>query len=278
MAVVMLCGNVMAFNWDAHRKITRTGLIGLDIDAMREVVAGNLSVDQGRLEKQRSPHFDSEHFSGGAVFIKDRLKKASQALASCDVHRARKMFGQALHPTQDFFSHSNWVEKNLNNPAATIDVTLLRDNSSTVRNSWIQGKCCRDMASRGCQNVPLTTGFMVRDNLLWRRCTHNQLNKDNESKKYFPQAVDRATRATHQIFKAFITSLVRQYGAEKTQDMVAAFAKNDEASGKKICSKAKLQTSCSRHQQQVIPGHITRVVEKIFQRLTDDELPPDIYN
>ena len=268
----------MAFNWESHREITRRGLIGLDITAMREIVDGNLSVDQGKLEKQRAPHFDSESLSGGAAFIRDRLETASDALGVCDFQRARKMFGQALHTTQDFYSHSNWVEKNLSNPSASIDVTLVQDNGPAVRSSWIPSRCCQDMGRRDCQNLPLTTGFMVSDNLLWRKCTHNQMNKDSDKKKYFSQAVERAVEATRQIFKDFITNLVEQNGTERAQELIVAFVKGHDKTSSRLCSQKTVNVTCREQKADVLPHHVSDTVEQIYESLLDDELPADLYN
>jgi hypothetical protein len=60
-------------------------------------------------------HFDDCEFDGGARFIRDHYALMPAALQSLRLFNefpfgAATLFGRLLHPAQDFYSHSNWVE------------------------------------------------------------------------------------------------------------------------------------------------------------------------
>lgn len=60
-------------------------------------------------------HFDDCEFDGGARFIRNHYALIPAALKDLRLFNefpfgAATLFGRLLHPGQDFYSHSNWVE------------------------------------------------------------------------------------------------------------------------------------------------------------------------
>jgi hypothetical protein len=56
-------------------------------------------------------HFDAETFKQSNALVMNKTERIYRALQSSDFGEARKLSGRALHTIQDFYSHSNWVEK-----------------------------------------------------------------------------------------------------------------------------------------------------------------------
>jgi hypothetical protein len=107
-----------AFDGSTHRGITRDGLsrsatflrpaIQGDIDDEHEYMDEGFPWSSRGGEDQR--HFDDCEFDGSVAFIRDRYADARRALERNDPFDATDAFGDALHPAQDFYAHSNWVE------------------------------------------------------------------------------------------------------------------------------------------------------------------------
>ena len=55
-------------------------------------------------------HFDDCDFNGATAYINRRYDEIQKGLSRHDTFYAAKNFGRALHPAQDLYSHSNWVE------------------------------------------------------------------------------------------------------------------------------------------------------------------------
>lgn len=55
-------------------------------------------------------HFDDCDFNGASAYINRRYDELRKRLSDQDSFYAALNFGRALHPAQDFYSHSNWVE------------------------------------------------------------------------------------------------------------------------------------------------------------------------
>lgn len=95
-----------------HEDITREGLSFLKTNVLETVVAGNIFVDAA-YALSSDYHFDGCSFSTTieninrlyGLTIRD-LDPTYQLLPVRGIDR----FGQLLHPIQDFYSHSNWVE------------------------------------------------------------------------------------------------------------------------------------------------------------------------
>ncbi len=105
-----------------HRTISRDAVRGPSGRGifLRETVMDNIN-DQHRYADAGFPnpsgrgardqyHFDDCEFDGGAAYIDFRYRRARESLTSNRPFGAAFHFGNALHPVQDFYSHSNWVE------------------------------------------------------------------------------------------------------------------------------------------------------------------------
>lgn len=85
--------------------------------AVQEIVIGNANTDNDPALKDRADfHFDAEQFNDSNANVIAMLEKARAALAENKLSDARTAFGHALHPSQDFYSHSNWVEMGNDKP------------------------------------------------------------------------------------------------------------------------------------------------------------------
>lgn len=55
-------------------------------------------------------HFDDCEFDGSAAYMNRRYDEIRERLSDLDPFYAALNFGRALHPAQDIYAHSNWVE------------------------------------------------------------------------------------------------------------------------------------------------------------------------
>ncbi len=56
-------------------------------------------------------HFDNCNFAGGVRFVRQRLDRAEAASRAGEVLGAMRYLGHAVHAIQDFYSHSDYVER-----------------------------------------------------------------------------------------------------------------------------------------------------------------------
>lgn len=136
-------------------------------------------------------HFTNENFSGSTQRLIDLRKEVIQLVTQSNRNGAdaRERLGQALHTIQDFYSHSNWVERGnstintafgysrLSNPSRTtapcpvnpnvlgangggsvtsayfVGITLDRDTFGCVREEMPQNKCFHGNYKPACQGI-----------------------------------------------------------------------------------------------------------------------------
>src|SRR5215203_1587015 len=84
--------------------------------ALSEIANSNASVDTpgafgGTQFLTSASHFDGENFPGAMRRLVDYKQQVIKLLNVDDVKMARWYLGQALHTLQDFYSHSNWIER-----------------------------------------------------------------------------------------------------------------------------------------------------------------------
>jgi hypothetical protein len=125
---------VNAFGLPEHRNITHAGLMAQPgWEFLHWPVVDDISDEHAKLDAgppfsnnggQDEFHFDDCEFDGAAAFIRDRYRAAQDALVGGDLFAVGDYFGMALHPAQDFYSHSNWVElgfpRTPDNPATPV--------------------------------------------------------------------------------------------------------------------------------------------------------------
>jgi Bacterial TSP3 repeat len=107
-------GKALAFKTSIHSEITNEALPFIRPFVAEDINDENEWLDMEFINNAQDPnnHFDDCHFSGSAARINDNLKDARtdanpKAFDSGDL---ADQWGQALHPIEDFYAHSNWVE------------------------------------------------------------------------------------------------------------------------------------------------------------------------
>jgi hypothetical protein len=116
---------VDAAAFGVHKEITEAGLSDPTAPRsfLREAILDDINEQHDFMDDdfpsgrggQDQRHFDDCEFDGGADFIRDQYGFARRSLgrpvsAVGGPFYATLGFGRALHPAQDFYSHSNWVE------------------------------------------------------------------------------------------------------------------------------------------------------------------------
>jgi hypothetical protein len=109
-----------AFSPEVHQKATSDELSFLRTAIRSEMVEGNLSQDDGRSDKNAATHHvDDCDFSGSTGYIRSRYESVNPLppglgvvpwLLRTPAAGSAYQFGRLLHPVQDFYSHSNWIE------------------------------------------------------------------------------------------------------------------------------------------------------------------------
>jgi hypothetical protein len=118
-------------------------------------------MDGGIRKGEDERHFDDCEFNGAAEFIRDRYQGARRSLIALDPWAAASEFGQALHPAQDFYSHSNWVELGfpLGDNEATVEQVEGLDQSDLVDLSGAQSSLAQSWSAP-------SGGAVVRNDIL----------------------------------------------------------------------------------------------------------------
>jgi hypothetical protein len=108
-----------AFSLNVHGAVTDQALPFLTDAVLADIRDEHLYVDT-RHQFDQEYHYDACQFSGGTNFINSQYTKTGESsekgvVAEFDpagpgVFGATDEFGQLLHPAQDFYAHSNWVE------------------------------------------------------------------------------------------------------------------------------------------------------------------------
>lgn len=104
-------GSAKAFTISIHEEITVQALNFLREETLNDIADEHIYVDViHALERQW--HFDSCEFRGATQNINELYARTINALNpdQPDLGDASDAFGQLLHPIQDFYAHSNWVE------------------------------------------------------------------------------------------------------------------------------------------------------------------------
>lgn len=124
---------------DGHTRATNFIRPILRPDIFSDIRDELAAQDRGQAEGRDEIHFDSCRFStqeeagmvveGGADYIRFKYRQALERLdpADPDIFAATDRFGELLHPVQDFYAHSNWVnllgltDPNLVDPLDLVD-------------------------------------------------------------------------------------------------------------------------------------------------------------
>lgn len=112
-----------------HAEITRDALAGtISPENLASIIDANVSLDDpktdGAAEKRR--HFDGTAMTGAAQYINREKNRALNSAAEADMNpesrtSALRHFGLMIHCVQDFYTRSNYVELQLENPDNQVD-------------------------------------------------------------------------------------------------------------------------------------------------------------
>ncbi|MBI5399308.1 hypothetical protein HZB07_01635 [Candidatus Saganbacteria bacterium] len=115
------------FGGAIHQNISTSALlqVGISEASFQVIDDGNTSQDHIGTKKfeTASHHFDNNHLANGVKYTKKQLALAIISAVEADKDKSAWQetlytFGELLHPVQDFYSHTNYVELKLSaNPA-----------------------------------------------------------------------------------------------------------------------------------------------------------------
>jgi hypothetical protein len=96
------------FALDVHRRLTTEALVsaGLSARLVKRVNSGHWLADYPN-QMVSEQHFDNNSFVEGVLLIDQLLDIAKHSPDAADAARA---LGRAIHASQDFYAHSNYVE------------------------------------------------------------------------------------------------------------------------------------------------------------------------
>ncbi|XP_076024338.1 von Willebrand factor A domain-containing protein 7-like [Genypterus blacodes] len=131
--------------------------------AIQLITLRNVRVDL-RHALNASFHFDDEMFAGGKSIIVQGLAAVKASNRQGNYEAAREMLGEILHPAQDFYSHSDWVElgnklpnSNLIKPGASIG-NIAEESRATCRNC-VGDDCRNNILDDIIRDQILTSGY-----------------------------------------------------------------------------------------------------------------------
>ncbi|XP_056450920.1 von Willebrand factor A domain-containing protein 7-like [Gadus chalcogrammus] len=111
------------------------------------ITARNVRVDL-RHALNASFHFDDEMFLGGRRIIATGLTSVKASNREGNFETAREILGEILHPLQDFYSHSNWVELGNRSPHPS----LLRADADLGSMAAESRPTCRNCVGEDCSD------------------------------------------------------------------------------------------------------------------------------
>ncbi|MDR6559813.1 hypothetical protein J2809_004196 [Arthrobacter pascens] len=132
-----------------HKDITSKGLSFLHWPVVDDINDEHAWMDSGAPwfpVAHDEKHFDDCEFDGSATYIRDHYDGARAAMIRRNLFNVGDHFGALLHTSQDFYSHSNWVElgfpKTSDNPATSgietsqSDLSDITGAQRTALSSW----------------------------------------------------------------------------------------------------------------------------------------------
>lgn len=209
LAAALLPACASGFVLPIHQEISEDPLAdaGYSAAASEEVVRGNFLTDKDEAEDPRA-HFDGEAFAGGSARLQARLLAALEALDACRVRAAREELGRALHPVQDFFSHTNWVENH--EDSEPVNLLELKDPEPGV------------VCDRRSRKGPLTSGYYYKgsDRAAPRgKCLHAALHKDKPGRRFHARARARAEKETRVLLSLVDKMAEARYAPSGTEEV-----------------------------------------------------------
>jgi subtilisin-like proprotein convertase family protein len=171
----------------SHTKITEGAIMGLypeffgrnnadrrGLSAIASISDANARVDLGDEFDFSAPHFTSENFNGAQQRVTSFKSKVISMMQGAPSNRtisqAQILLGRALHTIQDFYAHSNWVERNPTAPSTQVHPTigvvgspLNRPPRGTKTCQFCERNNCDQCDNILVPNAILTTGYYGGD-------------------------------------------------------------------------------------------------------------------
>eukprot|EP00064_Thunnus_orientalis_P014263 superscaffoldBa00002458_g14305 len=127
--------------------------------AITFIILRNVRVDI-RHALNASFHFDEEMFVQGRKIITEGIQAVKASNKQENFEAARQKLGEILHPLQDFYSHSNWVELGNKFP----NTNLIRSDTSIGNIADESRATCRNCVGDDCRNNILED--IIQDKIL----------------------------------------------------------------------------------------------------------------
>ncbi|XP_042287705.1 von Willebrand factor A domain-containing protein 7-like [Thunnus maccoyii] len=131
--------------------------------AITFIILRNVRVDI-RHALNASFHFDEEMFVQGRKIITEGIQAVKASNKQENFEAARQKLGEILHPLQDFYSHSNWVElgnkfPNTNLIRSDTSIGTIADESRATCRNCVGDDCRNNILEDIIQDKILTSGY-----------------------------------------------------------------------------------------------------------------------
>lgn len=188
--------------------------------------------DTGVYEKNEAVHFDNSAFTSGSQWIKSQYVWAVNLAGSCNTQEeALRQWGLLLHTTQDFYSHSNFIEKGGQAPVGAEFLTMHnkvddpRSLTAIVKGIEVKSGRYKGMRDFMLRSGNCQTEAAIQDNT--SRCNHGDINKDLETHgllgrpRWLFQAARRAAvEETIVQWQIFQQKIREQYGSDRGDQII----------------------------------------------------------
>lgn len=126
--------------------------------AIETIKLGFTDEDQLRSGK----HFDGENFVGGHEVVIFERNQVLEFTRGGSLVLARFSLGEALHPLQDFYSHSDWIELGNGSPNAMLTRPGQTQDDLLAALHWRSLQAGPDEVRRGRGSEPFPAGLPAR--------------------------------------------------------------------------------------------------------------------
>jgi hypothetical protein len=193
--------------------LTDKSTIGDDgIDDEDDPDYDNLQYRDSKIYSQT--HFDNCYWNEGVQWVNDNMARAAFAAplfhrsgrSDFERHQVFKYLGFALHATQDFYAHSNWVESHID-PVTHVNPIVACDFAAGKPDGWFSGTYGNDGDKRDNGDPNPGEPHCPPDHRVPHGNEWFGLNKDTSSRPGFAAAEADAKIATKNLVDAFIGSL-----------------------------------------------------------------------
>lgn len=214
---------------------------GIVMDALGSIFAAErleiikkavYEADTGVYEENEAVHFDNSAFTSGSEWIKSQYVKAVNLAGSCNTQEeALRQWGLLLHTTQDFYSHSNFIEKGGQAPVGAEFLTMRnkvddpRSLTAIVKGIEVKSGYYTGIRDLLFRSGNCSTEAAIQDNT--SRCSHGDINKDQDAyglfgrpRWLFPAARRAAVEETIAQWQIFQQKIREQYGNDRGDQII----------------------------------------------------------